>query len=134
MNSGNSGSFNRSKYDTCSYNKDLYESVSPLAYQLMFGKYENCNKCIYDNFYVKYQPEIVDVESELLNLSRPLSRCDQFKYSPTCKRSGLCVSTFDKTVPVVLAPEVCPIVYNNIQKMTNPGYKLPNPDICKRGY
>lgn len=134
MNAGGSGSFNRSKYDTCSYSKDLYESTSPLAYQLMFGKYENCNKCVHDNFYVKYQPEIVDVESELLNLSRPLSRCDQFKYSPTCKRSGLCMSTFDKAAPVVLAPEVCPIIYNNIPRYTSPGYKLPSANICKKSY
>ena len=126
-----SGSSNRSLYDSCQYQQDLYESTSPLSYQLMFGKHENCNKCIDTNFYVKYQPEIVDVESELLNLSRPLSNCNQFKYNPKCKRSGLCTSTFDKSVPVVLAPEVCPIIYNNIPKMTHPGYKLPSPNICK---
>ncbi|QKF93962.1 hypothetical protein QKU48_gp0504 [Fadolivirus algeromassiliense] len=134
MNSGNSGAFNRSMYDTCSYQKDLYESVSPLAYQMYFGKHENCGKCLYDNFYVKYQPEIVDVESELRNITRPLSDCDQFKYSPTCKRSGLCISTFDKSAPVVLAPEVCPIIYNNIPKQTNPGYTVPSANICKNPY
>lgn len=127
----NIGSFNKSRYDDCAYQKDLYESTSPLAYMLYFGAQENCNKCIYDKFYVKYQPEIVDTESELLNLTRPLSKCDQFKYSPTCKRSGLCTSTFDRSNPVVLAPEVCPIVYNNIPRMTSPGYHLPNPNICK---
>ena len=125
------GSSNRTLYDTCDTQKKLYESTSPLAYQMMFGKHENCNKCIQDNFYVKYQPEIVDVESELLNLTRPLSNCDQMKYNPSCKRSGLCTSTFDKSVPVILAPEVCPIIYNNIPRQTSPGYKLPSADICK---
>ena len=99
----NTGSSNRQIYDSCNYQKRLYESTSPLAYQLYQGAHENCNKCIYDKFYVPYQPEIVDIESELKNITRPLSDCDQFKYSPKCKKSGLCVSTFDRTVPIVLA-------------------------------
>jgi len=130
----NTGSSNRPIYDACSYQKRLYESTSPLAYQLYQGKHENCNKCIYDKFYVPYQPEIVDIESELKNITRPLSDCDQFKYSPKCKKSGLCISTFDKTAPIVLAPEVCPIIYNNIPRQTNPGYRLPNPNFCKNQY
>ena len=130
----NTGSSNRQIYDNCNYQKRLHESVSPLAYQLYQGKHENCNKCIYDKFYVPYQPEIVDIESELKNITRPLSDCDQFKYSPKCKKSGLCISTFDKTAPIVLAPEVCPIIYNNIPRQTNPGYRLPNPNFCKNQY
>lgn len=131
MNSGSNGSFNRLMYDNCSYQKSLYESTSPLSYNMYQGKYENCNKCISDKFYVPYQPEIIDVESELWNITRPISDCDQFKYSPACKRSGLCLSTFDKSAPVVFAPEVCPIVYNNIPRQTHPGYHLPDPDFCK---
>jgi len=131
----NIGGFSRGKYDSCQYQKDLYESTSPLAYNLYFGAQENCNKCVFDGqFNVKYQPSIVDTESELLNLTRPLSKCDNFLYSPACKRSGLCTSTFDRTNPVVLAPEVCPIVYNNIPKYLNPGYRLPSGDICNGKY
>lgn len=129
----NIGASNRQIYDTCSYEKKLFESVSPLNYRLYFGASENCNKCTDTNFYVKYQPEIVDVESELLNLTRPLSKCDQFKYSPTCKKSGLCTSTFDKKNPVVLDRDVCSVVYNNIPKRIHPGYHLPNPNFCQ-GY
>jgi len=125
------GSSNRQIYDQCNFQKRTYESTSPLSYQLYQGKFENCNKCIADKFYVPFQPEIVDIESELKNITRPLSDCDQFKYSPTCKRSGLCTSTFDRSVPIVLAPEVCPIIYNNIPRQTNPGYHLPNPNFCK---
>jgi len=124
----NFGSSNRPIYDNCAYAKSLYESTSPLAYNLYQGKFENCNKCLYDKFWTPYQ--LVDIETELRNQTRPLSHCDQFKYSPDCRRSGLCLSTFDKTVPVVLAPEVCPIVYNNIPKATHPGYNLPNQDFC----
>ena len=131
----NIGGFSKIKYDSCNYQKDLYESTSPLAYNLYFGAQENCNKCIDDGYFpVKYAPEIVDAESELLNLTRPASKCDNLKYSPSCKRSGLCLSTFDRRNPVVLAPEVCPIVYNNIPRYTNVGYRLPSANICKGKY
>lgn len=124
----NIGSSNRLIYDTCAYQKQLYESTSPLAYNLYQGKFENCNKCLHDKFWTPYQ--LVDIESELRNQTRPVSSCDQFKYTPGCKRSGLCLSTFDRTVPIVLAPEVCPIIYNNIPKQTHPGFHLPNPNFC----
>jgi hypothetical protein len=126
----NIGGSNRLMYDNCAYQKRLYESTSPLAYNLFFGAQENCNKCVYDKFWTKYQ--LVDIETELRNQTRPLSQCDQFKYSPGCKRSGLCVSTFDRVIPVVPAPEVCPIIYNNIPRQTNPGYNLPSNKICKQ--
>ena len=118
----NIGSSNRTKYDNCDYQKSLYESTSPLMYMTYFGSVENVNKCRYDKFWTRYQ--LVDVESELRNQTRPLSNCDQFKYSPTCKRSGLCLSTFDKSVPVVQAPEVCPIIFNNIPVYTDTGFKM----------
>ena len=124
----NIGGSNRLIYDNCSYQKQLYESTSPLAYQLSQYKYENCNKCLYDKFWTPYQ--LVDIETELRNQTRPLSHCDQFKYSPKCSKSGLCLSTFDRSVPVVPAPEVCPIIYNNIPRQTHPGYHLPNPNFC----
>ncbi|MCJ7638247.1 MAG: hypothetical protein MUO21_12220, partial [Nitrososphaeraceae archaeon] len=66
------------------YQKKLYESTSPLMYQLEFSKHENCNKCVFNRFWTKYQ--LVDIESELKNLNRPLSNCDQFKYHPNCKK------------------------------------------------
>lgn len=124
----NIGSSNRPIYDNCEYQKRLYESTSPLSYQLFQAKYENCNKCRYDKFWTPY--ELVDIETELRNQTRPLSKCDQFQYSPDCERSGMCISTFDRSVPVVLAPEVCPIVYNNIPRQTNPGFHLSNPNFC----
>jgi len=124
----NIGSSNRTMYDNCAYQKNLYESTSPLSFTLYQGKFENCNKCVHDKFWTPYQ--LVDIETELRNQNRPLSQCDQFKYSPNCKRSNLCLSTFDPSIPVVPAPEVCPIVYNNIPKQLTPGYSLPNPNFC----
>ena len=126
MNSGSAGSFNRTLYDNCATQKYYYESTSPLKYRLYHGAQENCNKCIYENqFWTPY--ELVDIESELRNQNRPLSQCDQFKYYPTCKASSLCMSTFDKHVPVVYAPEVCPVTHNNIRRWSHPGYVLGNP-------
>lgn len=127
----NIGASNRSIYDTCAYTKQIYESTQPLAYALYAGYGENCNKCVDDRFYVKYEPALINIDSELKNLTRPISKCDQFKYNPNCSKSGLCTSTFDRTVPVVPAPETCPIVYNNIPRFHHAGYVLPNPNICK---
>ncbi len=124
----NIGSSNRLAYDACSYAKELYESTSPLLYQLYEGKHENCGKCLKDTFWRPF--DLVDIESELKNITRPNSRCDQFKYDPKCKKSNMCISTFDKDVPVVFAPEVCPIIHNNIPKMKTPGYSLPPAKLC----
>ncbi|AYV78696.1 MAG: hypothetical protein Edafosvirus25_10 [Edafosvirus sp.] len=124
----NIGSSNRQKYDNCAYQKRLYESTSPLKYQLYEGKFENCGKCLYDKFWRPF--DLVDVESELRNQNRPLSQCDQFKYNPNCPRSKMCLSTFDPSVPVVYVPEICPIVFNNIPKRISPGYVLPEIDFC----
>lgn len=126
----NIGGSNRPIYDNCLYKKRLAESTSPFNYRMYFGAEENCAKCVQDKFWIKNQ--LVDVESELRNQTRPLSYCDELKYSPACTRSSLCTSTFDRTVPVVPAPEVCPIVHNNIPRQTHPGYSLPNPNICKK--
>jgi hypothetical protein len=125
----NIGGSNRLSTDNCAYQKDLVESVSPLAYQLYFGAHERCDRCIYDKFYTKYS--LVDVESELLNITRPASKCDNFKYSKNCKDSKLCMSTFSKRVPVVLDPSICPIVYNNIPRTKDVGYTLPDPNFCR---
>jgi len=127
----NFGGSNRLRYDRCAYQKTLYESTGPLQYMLYEGAHENCGKCTHeDKFYRPF--DLVDVESELKNITRPASQCPQFKYSPTCKPSKMCVSTHDKMVPVALNPVVCPVVYNNIPKMNNVGYDIPNIDFCGR--
>ena len=130
--SGNLGYANLTLYDSCKYSQELQMSTAPLSFITDITKYENCNKCTYNgNFYVPYDPAIVDVESELKNITRPLSDCNQFKYNPNCKRSGMCISTFDKSAPVVLAPEVCPIIFNNIRRQTSSGIRLAPTNFCK---
>jgi hypothetical protein len=124
------GASNRQVYDCCKYAQDLKQSVDPLQYNLYFGAQENCSKCIDNKAWFRQDKEVVDVESELWNITRPLSDCDQYKYNPNCQTSDSCISTFADGVPRILSPSLCPIVYNNIPRQTSPGYTVPNPNIC----
>lgn len=127
-NGSNIGSFNHLRYDLCDYNKRIQESVNPCSYQLYFGAYENCKKCRDEHFWRRF--DVVDVESDLLNINRPASRCPQFKYNKNCGSSPYCVSTFAPNAPRIYDANVCPIVFNNISKLTS--NMLPNIDtnIC----
>ena len=129
----NIGSFNRLMYDECSREKRLGERTSPFIHQTYAGKYENCNKPIHDKFYKRGDIALVDQESELQGRNRPSSHCDQYKYNPNCTKSKLCVSTFDKSVPVVLAPEIKPPVRNNLKPITNSGLRKLGPVKCNCG-
>lgn len=127
----NFGNSNRMIYDRCAYQKELYESTAPLSYNLYEGKFENCEKCMHNNEF--YRPfDLVDVESELINITRPNTHCPQFKYNPNCTKTRSCLSTFDKSVPVVPDPSICPIVHNNIPRMNHPGFFPPRLDFCER--
>jgi hypothetical protein len=124
------GASNRQIYDCCNYAQTLQQSVDPLQYQLYFGHGENCSKCIDKKAWFKQDRQIVDIESELRNQTRPLSDCDFLKYNPNCKTSESCISTFADNIPRILSPSLCPIVYNNIPIQTSPGYTVPSPNIC----
>lgn len=124
------GFSSRLPYDNCAYAQDLSQSVSPFAYQMYDGKFENCNKCIYEKFYRPTDGDVVDAESELRNITRRSSKCDVAKYNPNCKKSKSCTNTFDPSVPVVLAPEVCPIVFNNLNWNGGNGYRKVQMSQC----
>lgn len=118
----NQGSSNKLIYDNCSYAQWVHVSTDPLKYRMYMGKHENCGKCREDKFWHPY--DLVDVESELRNQTRPASKCGQFKYLPTNKKFNP-----DKP-PVVLAPECCSILNQNIPKRTDTGVRVPNTNIC----
>ena len=59
------GSSNKLIYDDCEYKKRLYESTSPLSYQLYEGAHESCTKCMDELFVRPF--DLVDYESELKN-------------------------------------------------------------------
>ena len=67
------GASNRQIYDCCAYAQSLQQSVDPMQYQLYFGAHENCSKCIDKRAWFKQDREIVDIESDLWNINRPLS-------------------------------------------------------------
>lgn len=81
----------RLNHDNCSYAHRLYESTSPLLYNINPVAYENCNKChqAYPGFIGKLGgdgfgigPDRIDVDSDLRGQTRLLSRCPTHKYNP----------------------------------------------------
>ena len=133
MNSGDSGSFNRPRYDRCAYTEALAQSVDPLQYVMYSGKFENCSKCTYDekNFWRPFDNEIIDTDSELKGIMRKSSKCNSLMYSSDCKKSsGFCTSTFDPSAPIVFAQEVCPIIHSGMPKIDGPGYTLNTEPFC----
>jgi hypothetical protein len=126
MNSGDLGTFNKLRYDTCAYQKYVSQSVSPLQYRMSMDTYENIGKCTYDahSNYHPYDNVIVDTESELKGIRRKASSCVQNQYDPTCVNSETCTNTFDPSVPIVFPQEICPIVKNNLPQILGPGYEL----------
>jgi hypothetical protein len=81
-------SFNRIKYDNCSYRTDLGQQVSQLSYLLDSSKYEHCNKCRHELGWVggtnvsHIKGNLVDLESDLFSIDRPLTRCPKYDYQP----------------------------------------------------
>ena len=134
-----SGIFTRSNDDLCNRTlRETRESIFPGNYQLQRTKYVNCSKC---EVVKPQQLSLVDVESELKNITRFNSRCPQFKYSPSCKFSlapgarNSCVSTYSNIVPTALPAQVCPdteryLYFNNgLIRPSNP-LRWPSPLVC----
>jgi len=95
-------SFNRTKYDNCSYKVDLKSSVDTLSYILSPYRYENNNKCMHQLGLVggtsvsHIKGNLVDLDSELRGQTRILTRCPTSKYTPS--ENG--IITNDKTDPI----------------------------------
>jgi len=106
------GGYTRNLYDTCQYSQDLYQSVAPLSFYLYRGPYENQYNPRFDKNFTLV--DLTNNQSELFNLSRPLSNCDKYKYSPFCVKSPMCTSTYDPSIRGNLAPETRPIVSTGI--------------------
>ena len=90
-------SFNRLNYDTCAYKQNLYQSVGPGEYRLT--EPPNVDKlCFPESPQVRAQRigvsvrkdmPLIDVDSELLNLTRPATNCPSRKYIPDGSQCGL---------------------------------------------
>ena len=114
----NVGAYNRTMYDNCAYDLKVKTSTTPLEYALYEGKYENCNKCKYNNQFVKPY-DLVDIESDLTNRNRLQSKCPSMKYKPSCK-CPKCA----KHYPAVVNSNMCAIVHNNIPKTQQSGISV----------
>lgn len=119
----NCGAFNRKRYDKCYVQKDIFQSMSPLEYWTYRGMYENVDRC---KPFKTYE-QVVDVESDLRNITRPISYCDQFKYNYGCPSKN-CISTFNG--PVVMEPTVCPFLKSNMFRKDRSGFQTIFPHVC----
>ena len=81
-------SFNRLVYDGCAYKANLSENVSQLSYLLDPIKYNNCHECRPELGVVGgtnvslVAGNLVDLESSLFNIDRPITHCDAKKWIP----------------------------------------------------
>lgn len=95
-------SFNRTKYDTCSYKQNLQENVSTLSYILSPINWEHNDKCRHQLGLVggtsvsHIKGNMVDLDSELRGQTRYISKCGANLYVPT--DDGIIKN--DKTSPI----------------------------------
>lgn len=90
-------SFNRLNYDTCAYKQNLYQSVGPGEYKLTeppntedicFAESPHI-RMQYQGVSVPQDKPLIDVDSELMNLTRPATNCPSRKYIPDGSQCGL---------------------------------------------
>lgn len=103
-------SWSRARYDDCTYKHRLAETISPGEY--MTQTPQNCDNCAY------YAPgvavdrrgvascgkELIDVDSELLGISRKYSQCPADKYMPTGEPFCKPVTNFRECTELVPEP------------------------------
>lgn len=95
-------SFNRTKYDNCSYKQNLQNNVSTLGYVLSPMQWEHGDKCRHQLGLVggtsvsHIQGNMVDLDSELRGQTRYISKCGGNLYVPT----GDGIIKNDKTAPI----------------------------------
>jgi hypothetical protein len=95
-------SFNRTKYDTCSYKQNLQQSVSTLSYILSPMNFEHKDKCRHQLGLIggtavsHIKGNMVDLDSELRGQTRYISKCGNNMYVPT--DDGIIKN--DKTQPI----------------------------------
>jgi hypothetical protein len=96
------GSWERSKFDEGEYQHYIKESTGSLLYQMDPNKYYNCKECrpqqpgyIGTGVSISKKNTLVDVESELKNITRKQTRDPKGKYLP-CKKQGKQEKLLDK--------------------------------------
>ena len=81
---------NRTRYDPCEYKQAVTQSTNPLAYMLYPAKFESASKCrnqlglVGGNEVSNVRGNLVDLESDLMGITRTAGRCDAVLYRPSC--------------------------------------------------
>jgi hypothetical protein len=95
-------SFNRTKYDTCTYKQNLQGNVNTLSYIMSPMYFEHKDKCRHQLGLIggttvsHIKGNLVDLDSELRGQTRYISRCGGNMYVPT--DDGIIKN--DKTPPI----------------------------------
>ena len=85
-------SFNRLNYDTCQYKQSISESTGPGHYQLNTPPI-SCEPCYPFSPSTRLQRSgasvdtdkyMIDIDSEMLNITRAASKCPSRKWTSTC--------------------------------------------------
>ena len=98
-------SFNRLDYDTCAYKQELSESIGPGEYQLG-TPHISCQDCFSRDPQLILQRAgasvaknvpMVDVDSELMNITRKLSNCSGNEFIPQFNEKGEIDNSLEQT-------------------------------------
>lgn len=84
-----STAMNRLRYDQCAYSRSLEQSIAPLDYYTDISAVEHCNRCMGDVGIIggtavsHVSGDLVALENDLRNLTRPATKCPMYQYKPT---------------------------------------------------
>lgn len=83
-------SSNRLMYDACSTKQQVQGNGTIFEHQMYTGKYNNCKPCriilgqVGGNNVSVTPGNMVDLESDLMGITRPLTDCSNGRYKPNC--------------------------------------------------
>lgn len=128
-------SWNRTKYDTCAYQKELSQSTSNINYAMDPNKFYNHQECRADlgiiagNNVSVTKNNMVDLESDLLGITRQNTLCPERKFIPHCSKcseiSGIKGKDTCKISGVTHLPECDIIKYQ--PRINHVGYSIKYP-------
>lgn len=113
-------SFNRLKYDSCSYKSALSQSIGHLDHIFDSARFEHEDKCYQEKGMVAgpsashIKGNMVDLESDLIGITRPSTLCDNFKH----------------TIPT--GDVIYPKEYSKFAEVPNIHTELKNIPTCKK--
>jgi hypothetical protein len=101
------GTWERTKFDDGAYQHYIKESTGALLYQLDPNRYYNCKECrpqqpgyVGTGVSISKKNTLVDVESELKNITRRQTRDPKGKYLPCKKQSPVALNNLPDCAPI----------------------------------